>query len=71
MKLLRLTYVFVLMSGLLMVLAVFCWGWLSVGAEIPNMLFSAVLGVLGTVCGAIIRNNGDGPPPGAAPLPAV
>ena len=66
MRVYRLTLVWVLLLGLVGLLGLFGWGWFVRGLEIPNVLFSAVLGALGTLIGAIIRNNGTPPSAGTA-----
>ena len=66
MKVYRLTLMFILLVGLTGVLGLFAWGWYHQGLEIPNVVYSATLGALGTMMGAVIRNNG-GPPTGGAP----
>lgn len=60
----RLALVYLIVSGVLVMAAAFVWGWLIEARTIPGALFTALLGLLGTVVGyAFHRSDGDQPPP--------
>lgn len=69
----RLALVYLIVSGVLVMAAAFVWGWLIEGRTIPGALFTALLGLLGTVVGyAFHRREDDGPPaPPRAPRPSL